>query len=105
MKTKKGEKIAKQDCFFNILIILYWIKVRLLLYLESCPLLTFTESVIPRPTDVTINALFHVKANSFSANKNSSILLKNKPPSNSTIGIQTTRFSPEIDRRLVRNIK
>lgn len=75
------------------------------MYLESCPLLTFTESVIPRPTDVTINALFHVKANSFSANKNSSILLKNKPPSNPTIGIQTTRFSPEIDRRLVRNIK
>lgn len=75
------------------------------MYLESCPLLTFTESVIPRPTDVTINALFLVKANSFSANKNSSILLKNKHPSNPTIGIQTTRFSPEIDRRLVRNIK
>lgn len=75
------------------------------MYLESCPLLTFTESVIPRPTDVTINALFHVKANCFSANKNSSILLKNKHPSNPTIGIQTTRFSPEIDRRLVRNIK
>lgn len=27
-KKDKGEKIVKQDYFFNLLIILYWIKVR-----------------------------------------------------------------------------